>query len=112
VREQEKTMLETKPPVVVLDIPKTTSADDAARILSEQVARGYYVRGMTEGEPMRVVFAQYAGADDNKCEEELRAMDLVVAHRKETTMRIVQILCEHDIYRGAQWVSKVLMDLA
>ena len=101
----------TKAPVVVIDVPISTSAEDAARILSEQVTRGYYVRGVTEGEPMRIVFAQYAGADDNKCEEELRAMDLVVANRKETTTRIVQILCEHDIYRGTQWVNKTRDEL-
>ena len=88
----------------------TTSAEDAAKILSEPVTQGYYVRGVTEGEPMRVVFAQHA-KDDNKCDEELRAMSLVIEHRKETATRIVQILCMQGIYRGTQWVTKAAAEL-
>jgi hypothetical protein len=98
-------------PVLVIDIPIATSAEDAARILSEPVTRGYYVRGVTEGNPMRVVFALYA-EKENKCPEELRAMGLVVAHRRETPTRIVQVLCEHGIYRGAAWVTKTRDELA
>jgi hypothetical protein len=97
-------------PVLVIDIPISTSAEDAAKILSEPVAQGYYVRGVTDGEPMRVVFARYAEAPD-KCPEELEAMNLAVKHRKETTTRIIQILCEHGIYRGSQWVSKTIAEL-
>jgi hypothetical protein len=97
-------------PVIVIDVPITTSAEDAAKILSEPVERGYYVRGVTEGEPMRVVFARYAETED-KCPEELRAMELVVAHRQETATRIVQVLCEHGIYRGTTWVTKTRIEL-
>jgi hypothetical protein len=68
--------------VLVIDVPITMSAEDAARRLSEPVTRGYPMRGMTAGEPMRVVFAPYA-ATENKCEDELRAMELVVAHRQD-----------------------------
>jgi hypothetical protein len=97
--------------VIVTDVPIAVSSEEAARILSEPVARGYYVRGMTAGEPMRVVFAPYA-ATENKCEDELRAMELVVAHRKETATRIVQTLCELDIYRGTNWVNKTREELS
>ncbi len=96
-------------PVVVIDVPITMSAEDAAKILSEPVTRGYYMRGMTVGEPMRVVFAPYAA--ENKCEDELRAMELVVAHRRETATRIVQMLCERGIYRGTNWVNKTRDEL-
>ncbi len=97
-------------PVIVIYIPIATSAEDAARILSEPVTRGYYVRGMTAGEPMRVVLAPYAATED-KCRDELRAMELVVAHRQETATRIVQVLCEHGIYRGTNWVNKTRDEL-
>jgi hypothetical protein len=96
--------------VIVIDIPATVPADDAARILSEPLARGYYVRGITGGEPMRVVFAPYAPTED-KCADELRAMELVVAHRQETATRIVQMLCAHGIYRGTAWVNKTRDEL-
>jgi hypothetical protein len=98
-------------PVLVIDVPRTMSAEDAAKILSEPVSRGYYMRGMTAGEPMRVVFATYAPTE-NKCEYELRAMELVVAHRHETATRIVQMLCERGIYRGTNWVNKTRDELA
>jgi hypothetical protein len=97
-------------PVIVIDIPIATPPEEAARILSEPVTRGYYVRGVTAGEPMRVVLAPYA-ATENKCEDELRAMELVVAHRKETATRIVQRLCERGIYRGTNWVNKTRDEL-
>ena len=96
-------------PVVVVDVPITMSAEDAAKILSEPVTRGYYVRGVTEGNPMRVVFARYATED--KCPDELRAMDVVVANKTETATRIVQMLCEQGIYRSAAWVSKTRDEL-
>jgi hypothetical protein len=59
---------------------------------------------------MRVVFASYA-ATENKCEDELRAMELVVAHRQETATRIIQMLCEQGIYRGTTWVNKTRDEL-
>jgi hypothetical protein len=92
-------------PVIVIDIPIAMPAEDAARLLSEPVTRGYYVRGVTAGEPMRVLFALYAATED-KCADELKAMTLVIAHRQETAARIVRVLCEHGIYRGTNWVNK------
>jgi hypothetical protein len=97
--------------VIVIDIPATVPAEDASKILSEPLTRGYYVRGMTAGEPMRVVFAPYAATED-KCEDELRAMELVVTHRQETATRIVQMLCARGIYRGTAWVNKTRDELA
>jgi hypothetical protein len=60
----------------------------AARILSEPVTRGYYVRSATVGDPMRVLFAQYA-AEDDKCEEELRGMDLTGSIRNYTMFMLL-----------------------
>ena len=97
--------------VIVIDIPATVPAEDAGKILSEPLTRGYYVRGITAGEPMRVVFAPYAPTE-NKCEDELRAMELVVTHRQETATRIVQMLCARGIYRGTAWVNKTRDELA
>jgi hypothetical protein len=97
--------------LLVVDVPIAASAEDATRILNEPIARGFYLRSVTASQPMRAVFAKYAPADDDKCGEELRAMGLVVANRKEPVMRIVQILCEHDIYRGMQWVGKTVSEL-
>jgi hypothetical protein len=96
--------------VIVIDIPATVPAEDAAKILSDPLTRGYYVRGVTAGEPMRVVFASYKPTED-KCEDELRAMDIVLAHRRETATRIVQVLCTHGIYRGTAWVNKTRDEL-
>jgi hypothetical protein len=102
----------TESQLLVVDVPIAASAEDATRILNEPIARGFYLRSVTASQPMRAVFAHYATpADDDKCGEELRAMKLVVAHRKETVMRIVQILCQHDIYRGTQWVTKAVAEL-
>jgi hypothetical protein len=97
-------------PVIVIDIPIATPAEEATRILSQPVTRGYYVKGVTAGEPMRVLYAQYAATED-KCADELRAMELVVTHRAETATRIVGILCEHGIYRGTTWVNKTRDEL-
>jgi hypothetical protein len=97
-------------PVIVIDVPIATSAEDAAKILSEPVTRGYYVRGVAESNPMRVVFAQYAPTE-NKCADELRAMAVVVANKAQTATRIVQMLCEQGIYRGTPWVNKTRDEL-
>ena len=86
-------------------------AEEAARILSEPVTRGYYVKGTTAGEPMRVVFAMSVYANDNKSEEELRAIDLTIAHRRDTPTRIVYALCKQGIYRTPAWVKKTLDDM-
>jgi hypothetical protein len=58
---------------------------------------------------MRVVLAPFVKED--KCEEELRAMDVVVAHQRETATPIVQMLCEQGIYRGTAWVNKTRDEL-
>jgi hypothetical protein len=97
--------------VLVIDIPASVPAAEASRILSEPIARGYYLKGITESEPMRAVFAQYAAKDD-KCPEELEAMDLVMAHPKDTASRLVQRLCQQGIYRGTAWVNKTREELA
>jgi hypothetical protein len=97
--------------IIVIDIPATVPVEDAAKILSEPLARGYYVRGVSAGEPMRVVFAPYAATED-KCKEELQAMDIVLANRRETATRIVQVLCARGIYRGTAWVNKTRDELA
>ena len=97
-------------PVIVIDIPLAMPAEEAAKILSEPVTRGYYIRAATAGEPMRLVFAPYSETGD-KCVDELRAMEVVVAHRKETATRIVQMLCELGIYRGVNWVNKTRDEL-
>jgi hypothetical protein len=97
--------------VLVIDVPASVPAAEASRILSEPVARGYYLKGVTEGEPMRAVFAQYAAKDD-KPTEELEAMDVVMAHPKDTASHIVQRLCQQGIYRGTAWVTKTRDDLA
>ena len=97
-------------PVIVIDVSMTVPAEEAAKILSEPLTRGYYLRGVNTGEPMRAVFAPYAPAED-KCADELRAMEVVVAHRKETATRIVQMLCELGIYRGVNWVNKTRDEL-
>jgi hypothetical protein len=102
--------METK--ILVVDLPATVPADEASTILSEPLTRGYYLKNVsTAGEHMRVVYSAYADPDTSKCDEELRAMDLVVAHRKETATRIVQVLCEHGIYRGTAWVNKTRDEL-
>ncbi len=95
--------------VIVIDIPIAMPAEEAARILSEPVARGYYMRGATVGEPMRVVFAPYA--NDNKSDEELRAIDLTVAHRRDTPTRIVRLLCKQGIFRSTTWVNRTIAEM-
>ena len=98
--------------ILVIDVSATVPADDAAKILSEPLGCGYYLKHATLGEPMRVLYAQYApGKDDNKCDEELRAMDVVVAHRGATSTRIVQMLWELGINRGTTWVNKTRDEL-
>jgi hypothetical protein len=97
--------------VIVIDIPATVPAEDAGKILSEPLTRGYYVRCVSAGEPMRVVFAPYAATED-KCKDELLAMDIVLANRRETATRIVQVICAHGIYRGTAWVNKTRDELA
>ena len=103
-------MLETMPQLLVVDVPITASAEDATAMLNEPVARGYYVRTINTGEPMRFVFARYL--PDTKCNEELQAMDVTVANRKETATRIVQLLCLQGISRSTTWVNKTLMEIA
>jgi hypothetical protein len=96
-------------PVIVIDIPISVSAEEAARILSEPVTRGYYMRAATAGDPMRVVFVPYAA---DKCDEELRAIDVAVARKRETATRIVQVLCKIGIFRSTTWVKKTLDDMS
>jgi hypothetical protein len=96
--------------IVVIDVPASVPAEEAAALLSEPLTRGYYLKSTTVGEPLRAVFAQYTN-DSGKCAEELAAMDLVVANRKATATRIVQLLCKQGIHRTTTWVSKTLADL-
>jgi len=103
-------MLEMMPQLLVVDVPITASAEDATAMLNEPVARGYYLRSVTVSEPMRAIFARYA-EDTKKCDEELRAMGLTVAHRKETATRIVQLLCLEGIHRNTTWVNKTKEEL-
>jgi hypothetical protein len=79
-------------------------------VLSEPIARGYYLKGVTAGEPMRAVYAKYAS--DTKAPEELQAMDMLEAHPRETPTRIVKRLCELGIYRSHGWVSKTRDEIA
>jgi hypothetical protein len=98
--------------IVVIDIPASVPAEEAAAILSEPLTRGYYLKGTTQGDPMRAVFAQSLAADSQtKCYEDLRAMDLVVEHRKQTVTRIVQALAQNGIHRSMQWVGKTREEL-
>ena len=97
--------------VLVIDIPITMSPVEAAQVLSEPTTRGYYVRGITTGDPMRVVFLPYA-SDRDKCNEELRAIDTAFAYKRETATRIVQELCKLSIYRSTAWVKKTMEDLS
>jgi hypothetical protein len=99
-----------EPQLLVVDVPITASAEDATAMLNEPVARGYYVRSINTGEPMRFVFARYA--PDTKCCEELQAMDITVANKRETATRIVQLLALQGISRTTTWVTKTLMELA
>lgn len=96
--------------IVVIDVPASVPAEEAAAMLNEPLARGYYFRSATAGDPMRAIFVQYAN-DNEKCAEELSAMDLVVANRKASATRIVQLLCLKGIYRSTTWVNKTLADL-
>jgi hypothetical protein len=102
--------METK--ILVIDLPASVPADEASTILSEPLTRGYYLKSATTtGEPMRVVYSTYVEAKDGECDEELRAMELVVTHRRETATRIVQLLCKQGIYRGTTWVNKTRDEL-
>jgi hypothetical protein len=99
-----------EPQLILIDVPTTMSAEDATTTLNEPVARGYYLRSVNTGETMRFLFARYA--TDNKCSEELQAMDITVANKRATATRIVQLLALQDISRTTTWVNKTLMELA
>jgi hypothetical protein len=98
--------------ILVVDVPASVPADEASALLSEPLTRGYYLKSTTTGEPMRAVYSMYADKDATKCDEELRAIDLTVARRRESATRIVQALCEQGIYRSTTWVKKTLDDLS
>ncbi len=99
----------TDEPVLVVDVPQSLSAAEASRVLSAPIARGYYLKGVTAGEPMRAVYAR--SASDTKAPEELQAMEMVEAHPHETPTRIVKRLCELGVYRSPGWVSKTREEL-
>jgi hypothetical protein len=102
---------QTDGPVLVVDVPQSLSAAEASRMLSAPMSRGYYLKGVTAGEPLRAVYARYASDTNSKAPEELQAMDMVEAHPRETPTRIVKRLCEAGIYRSPGWVSKTREEL-
>jgi hypothetical protein len=100
------------PQILVIDVPASMTPEEATAALSEPTTRGYYLRSLQTNEPLRAIFCQHApDANEAECAEDLRAMDLVKANRKQTAMRLVQILAENKIHRGSQWVAKAKDEL-
>ena len=105
-----KTKTDVKTRILVVDLPSSVPAEEATAILNEPLTKGYYLRSATTvGDTMRCLYA--ARVPDTKCEDELRAIDVTVAHRRETATRIVQMLCKLGIIRSTTWIKRTLDDM-
>ena len=106
-----ETETDVKTRILVVDLPSSVPAEEATAILNEPLTKGYYLRSATTiGDPMRFFYA--ARVPDTTCEEELRAIDVTVAHRRETATRIVQVLCKLGIFRSTTWVKRTVDDMS
>jgi len=104
--------------VLVIDVPQSMSAAEASHVLSEPIARGYYLKAVTAGEPMRAVFTRYRAiargtrmADaDSRAAEARDAVVIIKAQLDQdpaiTLRRLVTALAEAGIDRKKDWVHQ------
>jgi hypothetical protein len=103
--------------VLVIDVPQSLSAAEASRVLSEPIARGYYLKAVTAGEPMRAVFTRYRAivrgtrkAEDDRAAEAKEAVVIIKDQLDQdpaiTLRRLVTVLAESGIDRKKDWVHQ------
>lgn len=52
-----------EPQLLLVDVPKAMSAEDATTVINKPVERGYYLRSVNTGDTMRFLFARYKTKD-------------------------------------------------
>lgn len=100
---------ETENNVVVLDIPAETPADDAARLMNEPYARGFYIhRAMEHGlGSLRVVYVHRdkPAAPRSSVTKEATTIQFLRDNREMSISQLVATFKAIGFVRGAVWIT-------